>query len=132
MTSWSQTDKIDRIQRANAQKHIPPSQATNGKKNAHQEKTRKSIPCVYFSDNFCIFSKHHETKGVSTGIFVVLALPRVEKLVPTMFLIVGKNQQKKTLGMVNGVSLQLGGARYIVGKNVNKHMQAGGAWWDFC
>ena len=26
VTSWSQTDKIDRIQRANAQKHLPPSQ----------------------------------------------------------------------------------------------------------
>ena len=27
LTSWSQTEKIDRIRRANAQKHLPPSQA---------------------------------------------------------------------------------------------------------
>ena len=68
VTSWSQTDKIDRIRRANAQKHLPPSQAPYSnqkfKKNVVGQKSQKSMPCVFFNDNSCNFSKHHETKGV--------------------------------------------------------------------
>ena len=28
------------------------------------QKSAKSMPCVYFNDNSCRFTKHHETKGV--------------------------------------------------------------------
>ena len=68
VTSWSQTDKIDRICRANTQKHLPPTQAGHSnqkfKKNALGQKPQKSMPCVFFNDNSCNYSKHHETKGV--------------------------------------------------------------------
>ena len=68
VTSWSQTDKIDRIHRANVQKHLPPALSTYSnqkfKKNASGKKTQKSMPFVFFNDNSCNYSKHHETKGV--------------------------------------------------------------------
>ena len=67
VTSWSQTDKIDRIRRANAQKHLSSSQAVFSnqkfKKNVSVQKSQKSMPCVFFNDNSCNYSKHHETKG---------------------------------------------------------------------
>ena len=48
-TSWSQTDKIDRIRWANAQKHLPPSQAVHSnqkfKKNASGQKSHAM--CVH-------------------------------------------------------------------------------------
>ena len=75
VTSWSQTDKIDRIRRANAQKHLPPSQTVyNNQKFKKNVSGQKSMPCVFFNDNSCNYSKHHETKGFFTDIFVVLAL----------------------------------------------------------
>ena len=68
VTSWSQTDKIDRIRRANAQKHLPQSQTVHSnqkfRKSGSGQKSQKSMPCVFFNDNSCNFSKHHETKGV--------------------------------------------------------------------
>ena len=39
--------------------------AKNSKKQGQTyQKHAKSMPCVYFNDNSCSFTKHHETKGV--------------------------------------------------------------------
>ena len=68
VTSWSETDKIDRIRRANAQRHVVPTQTNSGsqkfRKNQVPQKSIKSMPCVYYNDNSCNFNKNHETKGV--------------------------------------------------------------------
>ena len=61
--------KIDRIQRANAQRHTSGPLPNNGgqkfkKQGQTYQKSAKSMPCVYFNDNSCTFTKHHETKGV--------------------------------------------------------------------
>ena len=65
---WSDTEKIDRIRRANAQRHVVPAQASNNsqkfRKSQATQKASKSMPCVYYNDNSCNFQKHHETKGV--------------------------------------------------------------------
>ena len=43
-----------------------PILAAKNSKNKVQtyQKSAKSMPCVYFNDNSCTFTKHHETKGV--------------------------------------------------------------------
>ena len=68
VTSWSETDKIDRIRRANAQRHVLPTQNNVGsqkfRKTQNPQKSIKSMPCVYYNDNSCNFNKNHETKGV--------------------------------------------------------------------
>ena len=68
VTGWSDTEKIDRIRRANAQRHVVSTQASNSsqkfRKNQSGQKASKSMPCVYYNDNSCNFQKHHETKGV--------------------------------------------------------------------
>ena len=69
IASWAETEKIDRIRRANAQRHTPASLSNTGgqtfkKQGQTYQKHAKSMPCVYFNDNSCIFTKHHETKGV--------------------------------------------------------------------
>ena len=68
VASWSDTEKIDRIRRANVQRHVAPTQASNNpqkfRKNLAAQKATKSMPCVYYNDNSCNFQKHHETKGV--------------------------------------------------------------------
>ena len=66
--SWSETDKIDRIRRANAQRHVVPTQSNSGsqkfRKNQIPQTSVKSMPCVHYNDNSCNFNKNHETKGV--------------------------------------------------------------------
>ena len=69
IASWAETDKIDQIRRANAQRHIPGSLSNTGGQNFKKQgqtyqKNAKSMPCVYFNDNSCSFTKHHKTKGV--------------------------------------------------------------------
>ena len=75
---------------------------------------------MFFNDNSCYYSKHHETKWVFTGTFVALALPRMERLVPIVLLIVNKNRKRVTLSIVNEVTLLPGCARESVVRNVNK------------
>ena len=63
---YSQIDKIDRIRRANAKKHVPPF----GSKFSHHDKKSvtkviKSMPCLYYNQNSCTHQKTHETRGVS-------------------------------------------------------------------
>ena len=68
VNSWSDTEKIDRIKRANAQRDVVPTQASNSsqkfRKNQSGQKASKSIHCVYYNDNSCNFQNHDETKGV--------------------------------------------------------------------
>ena len=68
VTSWSETEKIDRIRRANAQRHVVSTQASSAsqkfRKGQNSQKSVKSMPCVYYNDNSCNFNKNHETKGV--------------------------------------------------------------------
>ena len=64
--SYQEIDKIDRIRRANAHRHIPQSPYTahslnNVRKNAN--KITKSMPCQYFNQGSCVHQKSHETKG---------------------------------------------------------------------
>ena len=50
VTGWSNTEKIDWIRRANAQRHVVPTQASNNstkfRKNQSGQKASKSMPCV--------------------------------------------------------------------------------------
>ena len=66
VVSYQEIDKIDRIRRANAQRHIPKSQYSaqslnNVRKNSN--KITKSMPCQYFNQGSCVHQKSHETKG---------------------------------------------------------------------
>ena len=86
MTGWSNTEEIDRIRRANAQRHVTPIQASNSSqkfcKNLSGQKARQ--PYVYFNDNSCNFQTHYETKGVFIDIYAVHALPRMVRSVVTV------------------------------------------------
>ena len=88
VTSWSETDKIDRFRSANAQRHIVPTQNNSGsqkfQKNQVPQKSVKSVPCVYYNDNTCNFTKNHETKGCFITIFVVHVSHRMAKSMPTV------------------------------------------------
>ena len=70
VTGWSDTETIDWIRRANAQRHVSPTQAPNisqkfrKNQSGQNQKSSKSMPCVYYDDNSCNFQKHHETKRV--------------------------------------------------------------------
>ena len=62
---FSESEKIDRIRRANAQRHMPQTQGktqNNGTRAA--QKYSKTMPCQFFNQNTCTFPKTHETKGV--------------------------------------------------------------------
>ena len=62
--SWYQTDKIDRIRRAHAQRHI----TGQGSRNRSQDKstygTGRVVLCIYFNKGMCMQKQTYETKGV--------------------------------------------------------------------
>ena len=67
VTGYDQVDRIDRIRRANAQKHIVPSSYTCaslqlGKKT--HVKVGRSMPCQFFNQGSCSHANTHETRGV--------------------------------------------------------------------
>ena len=60
---YSQTEKIDHIRRANAQRHsVQTFGSYNQKKNG--QKNGKSKPCNYFNAGTCSHTKTHETRGL--------------------------------------------------------------------
>ena len=60
---YTQTDLIDRIRRAHAQRHVPSTQ--NFSKNVtKREKNAKTMICQFFNQGSCMHSATHETKGV--------------------------------------------------------------------
>ena len=69
ISDWSQTDKTDRVRRANAQRHgvsyNPVANVHKSRNNSHvSQKSAKFMTCVYFNDGSCTYTKHHETKSV--------------------------------------------------------------------
>ena len=66
ISDWTQVDKIDRVRRANARKHVPSAPHTQYNK-AYTGKSfveaQKTMPCVYYNQGTCAQSKNHETKG---------------------------------------------------------------------
>ena len=56
--SYSDVEKIDRIRRANAQRHLPYSGNSHKKS---QGKVQKVLPCNYFNQGTC---KTHDNRGV--------------------------------------------------------------------
>ena len=68
ISDFSDTPAIERVRRANAQRHMPniqnsgyQTQSTGGFKRA---KTTKSMPCTFFNQGTCMQQKSHETRGV--------------------------------------------------------------------
>ena len=62
--NYTETDKLDRIRRANAQRHPAPSSASSNSKKQNQ-KTNRSMPCTYYNQGSCSYSRTHDTKGVT-------------------------------------------------------------------
>ena len=63
---YSQIEKIDRIRRANEQKHVQPATFKNVQNDKQSfTKITKSMPCLYYNQNSCTHHKTHDTKGVS-------------------------------------------------------------------
>ena len=62
--NWSETDKIDRIQRAHAQRHIADVQNSatcSVVKKVKNTGARNGLSCKYFQDGTCKFTSHHRT-----------------------------------------------------------------------
>ena len=63
--NYAQVEKIDRVRRANAQRHISSvsstSQMTGSKK--YTSKSTKSMPCQYYNQGSCVHQKSHDTRG---------------------------------------------------------------------
>ena len=66
VASYADISAIDRIRRANAQKHVPHSQVSPQKFNNGKKFTKitKTMPCTYFNQGTCLQKKSHETRGV--------------------------------------------------------------------
>ena len=59
--NFSETEKSDRIRRANAQKHVSTQNLAN---QSLDEKTTRSMVCTYFNQGKCVHNKTHVTKNV--------------------------------------------------------------------
>ena len=60
ISSWLETNQIDRITRANAQRHV--TAHTSSRRSVKGHPNGKSIPCVYYNKNSCVQKATHETK----------------------------------------------------------------------
>ena len=56
---YSEIEKLDRIRRANAQRHVTTSPNESPKK----LKSSKVLTCSYFNQDTCVHQRSHDTKG---------------------------------------------------------------------
>ena len=64
--NWAETDKIDRIHRAHAQRHITGTQNSATcpvNRKVKNTGTKNGIICRYFQEGTCKFTSHHRTAG---------------------------------------------------------------------
>ena len=87
---YSQIDKIDRIRRANAQKHVQPAGFKNVKNDKKSfTKITKSMPCLYYNQNSCTHKKHMRQRACHTNTYVHHVLPYLARLLPILRVNVG-------------------------------------------
>ena len=64
---WTDTEKLDRIRRAHAQRHVNVGQTSNSKalfaKKLKTSTPKNGIICRYFQEGSCKFATHHRTAG---------------------------------------------------------------------
>ena len=64
---WSDTEKLDRIRRAHAQRHITQGQSTAYKSSVTKKikngASKSGIICKFFQEGTCRFVSHHRTAG---------------------------------------------------------------------
>ena len=63
ISDYTQTDLVDRVRRAHAQRHITPT-ASNSTQNFKKSKITKFMPCNFYNQGSCNYSTTHETRGV--------------------------------------------------------------------
>ena len=61
--NYTETEKLDRIRRANAQRHVFSS--TNEGQNSQKKLKSKVLTCSYYNQGTCVHQKSHDTKGVT-------------------------------------------------------------------
>ena len=62
ISSWLETEKIDRVRRAHAQRHSTGQGSTQRAQDKHS--SAKTATCVYYNKGVCSHKQTHETKGV--------------------------------------------------------------------
>ena len=64
---WTDTDKLDRIRRAHAERHVNFGQTSNSKasllKKQKNNNSKNGVICRYFQEGSCKFATHHRTAG---------------------------------------------------------------------
>ena len=74
--SYSDVMAIDRIRRANAQKHVATSVASS----PQNSKTTKSMPCTYINQGTCLQKRSHETRGGGSPISISVHLVLLQQV----------------------------------------------------
>ena len=64
INGWADCDKIDRIRRAHAQRHVTAPSEKGQKGQEKNQQSGKVLPCLYFNKNLCIQKSSYETRGV--------------------------------------------------------------------
>ena len=119
-TSWSETEKIDRVRRAHTQRHAQ-TQSTNG---TNQETNhKKMIPCVHFNKNTCLQKQTHETKGVLYKHICSACWSTESKAyIHILSLTVDARRQKRVgQGTTHGQGSRVHNTRYFYGAPYQKH-----------
>ena len=63
VTGYNETDKLDRIRRENAQRHLP-TPSNDSYNFSKKSKVNKTLTCSYFNQGTCMHQKSHDNKGV--------------------------------------------------------------------
>ena len=60
---FTQTEAVDRVRRAHAQRHVPQNNKNHNKNSSRRDKNVKSMPCQFFNQGTCTHNSTHETRG---------------------------------------------------------------------
>ena len=61
--NYTETEKLDRIRRANAQRHV--TNTSEEVSNFQKKAKNKVLTCSYYNQGTCMHQKSHDTKGVN-------------------------------------------------------------------
>ena len=124
---WSDTEKIDRVHRANAQRHT--TGQSSSQKTQHKHSSAKTTTCVYYNKDVCTQKQTHETKGVLYKHVCVSCWSNDGKAYPHPMTECTKNAKRRLNLDMTLVSSHVHKARTVINSNYsNKDMLSLSGW----
>ena len=85
--NFTQTEAIDRVRRAHAQRHVTQNSQNQNKNSSRRDKNSKSMPCQFFNQGTCTHNSTQKLEAFFIDMYAPRALQEMAKLSLTRRLI---------------------------------------------